>query len=438
VPHGRVLYLPLPYLAFLDEAEVSAVIGHELGHFIGEDTLYSQYFSPIYSATVRQIEAIGGDDGLRAALTRPATLFGEMFLTSFHAAVQFWSRQRELAADAVGARAAGAPAVAASLLRIAALEPSVSEALGRQWDEGGALHGGVLAHVRALVAERGMNDPRGRLENRQAHPTDTHPELAQRLDALGMTLSPELLQRAMDRAGSGLLAAFGLEAQPEVSGAVRPDPGSNVNVALQEELSAAATEQRRLKIEALTEAAGAAGEPVAITERPLGRIFASLMVGGLAAWGAHALVFRDQLGPRAMGIALAVAVPLCIWWCAASWQRGRRPAFVIRQDGLQLFDVATVLSWATVDDIDLNALQGMLMVQVKLVPQTSLPSLGVSRFRGWHSQKKNLLNVNLLGLTGKRAQHVAQTLFTYWAAHQARRELTRMESGLPAETGSAD
>ncbi len=441
VPAGRVLYMPLPYLAFLDEAEVSAVIGHELGHFIGEDTLYSQYFSPIYSASIREIEAVAGSDrsngGTHAALTRPATLFGEMFLASFHEAVRFWSRQRELAADAVGARAAGAPAVAASLLRIAALEPHVSEALARQWDEGGTLHGGVLAHVRALVAERGMNDPRGRLENRQAHPTDTHPELAQRLDALGMTLSSELLQRAMDAAGSGLLAEFGLEAQPEDTSAARPGPARSVDAALQEELSAVATEQRRQKIEALTEAVGAAGEPVAITERTLGHIVASLMLGGLAAVGAYALVSLDHSEPRAIGLALAVAVPLCLWWCVASWRRGRSPAFVIRRDGLQLFNVVTVLSWAMVDDIDLNALRGTLVVHVKLVPETSLPSLGVSRFRGWHSQKKNLLTVNLVGLVGKRAQDVVQPLFKYWIAHQAQLELTRMESGLPCDTESA-
>lgn len=435
VPLGRVLYLPLPYMAFLDKAEVSAVIGHELGHFIGEDTIYSQSFSPIYSASVREIQAIGGtdrsDDGLRAALTRPATLFGEMFLTSFHEAVQFWSRQRELAADAVGARAAGAPAVASSLLRIAALEQHVTEALVRQWDEGGTVHGGVLAHVRQLVAERGMSDPGKRLENRQAHPTDTHPELAERLDALGMRVSPALLQRAMDAAGSGLLVEFGLEAQAEQAGVGQPGAASNLNAALQEELSAAATEQRQLKIEALKEATRAAAGPVTVTERTLGRIVALLMVAGLVAWGAYALVPSERTGLRVLGFALAVAVPLCLWGSVASWRRGRKPAFVIRQDGLQLFEMATVVSWDVVDDLSFNELQGTLMVHLKLVPHTTLPSLGVSRSRGWHSAKKNVLTVNLAGVTGKRARHVAQTLFTYWAAHQAQQELTRMESGLP-------
>ena len=62
VPQGRVLYLPLPYMAFLNAGEVAAVVGHELGHFIGEDTFYSQRFSPIYSATINHLVAIGGGE----------------------------------------------------------------------------------------------------------------------------------------------------------------------------------------------------------------------------------------------------------------------------------------------------------------------------------------------------------------------------------------
>ncbi|GAB2835610.1 hypothetical protein GCM10027276_42570 [Comamonas piscis] len=183
LPQGRVLYLPLPYMAFLNAGEVAAVIGHELGHFIGEDTLYSQRFSPIYSATIHHLVAISGGERHEGSwmdiLRRPATLFGEMFLDSFHEAVRYWSRKRELAADAVGAQVVSPQAVASSLLRISALAPHVDAALQSNWDRGETVEGGVLGHVRQLVATQGMADPSEHLDQRQAHPTDTHPELAE-------------------------------------------------------------------------------------------------------------------------------------------------------------------------------------------------------------------------------------------------------------------
>ncbi|RYY16744.1 MAG: peptidase M48, partial [Alphaproteobacteria bacterium] len=46
---GRILYLPLPYLALLRGDEVAAIIGHELAHYAGGDTAYSQRFLPIYA-----------------------------------------------------------------------------------------------------------------------------------------------------------------------------------------------------------------------------------------------------------------------------------------------------------------------------------------------------------------------------------------------------
>ena len=51
--------------------------------------------------------------------------------------------------------------------------------------------------VRRLVAEHGLDDPQERLQDQQAHPLDTHPPLKQRLDALGVAITPELPARAI-------------------------------------------------------------------------------------------------------------------------------------------------------------------------------------------------------------------------------------------------
>jgi len=65
--------------------------------------------------------------------------------------------------------------------------------------------------VRRLVAERGLADPREHLEDRQAHPLDTHPSLRQRLDALGVAITPALIALTRDPRDTGLLAELGLE-----------------------------------------------------------------------------------------------------------------------------------------------------------------------------------------------------------------------------------
>ncbi|MGY0505242.1 M48 family metallopeptidase [Luteimonas sp. e5] len=219
VPPGRVLYLPLPYVAFMARDEVSAVIGHELAHFHGEDTEYSLRFAPVYRAAVDSILAItnehdDNDGGWRELLSRPATRFGKWFLSEFDHAVQHWSRQRELAADAFGTRVAGRQAVASALLRISALHAVVEAALQHNREAPPGRHEGVLTLVRRWVAEHGPDDPATHLGERQAHPLDTHPPLAQRLQALGVAIDAHLLQRALDRNESGLLAELGLEAAP--------------------------------------------------------------------------------------------------------------------------------------------------------------------------------------------------------------------------------
>lgn len=217
VPEGRVLYLPLPYMSFMERPEVSAVVAHELGHFTGEDTRYGLQFSPIYRSLLNSILAVTNehaddDDGWRAWITAPASLYGKWFLHSFDEAVHHWSRERELAADAFSSRIAGTAPAALALLRSAVLQEFVDEALAHNQQAPPHLREGVLSRVRRQVAEHGLGDPRNHLDDQQSHPLDTHPTLKQRLDALGVAITPELLVRTRDRRQSSLLAELGLEA----------------------------------------------------------------------------------------------------------------------------------------------------------------------------------------------------------------------------------
>ncbi len=219
VPDGRVLYLPLPYMAFLDRAQVAAVVAHELGHFTSEDTAYGLRFTPIYRALAGSILAVTNehdhdDDGWRAWITAPASLYGKWFLQSFDEAVHHWSRERELAADAFSSRIAGTEPAALALLRSAVLHRTIDEALTHNREAPPERREGVLSMVRRLVAERGLADPHEHLEDRQAHPLDTHPTLRQRLDALGVAITSDLVARTRDARDTGLLVELGLEAAP--------------------------------------------------------------------------------------------------------------------------------------------------------------------------------------------------------------------------------
>lgn len=216
-PQGRVLYLSLPYMIYMTREEAAAVIGHELGHFTGADTEYSLFFAPIYARAVDNLNAVAeaasiGQSVFVSIVAAPARLLSEFYLNAFHLAVRHWSRERELAADRVGAAAGGSEAVALSLLRISVLAPVVDQALAECWAKGGLPEGGIMARVRQLARENGLGDPSDFLEEGQAHPTDTHPATRQRLEAVGAALTPALLARARDVRESPLLRELGLKA----------------------------------------------------------------------------------------------------------------------------------------------------------------------------------------------------------------------------------
>ncbi|WP_163018180.1 M48 family metallopeptidase, partial [Pseudomonas viridiflava] len=73
---GRTLHIPMMYLGLMNAAETSAVIGHELAHFAGEDTEYSLRFLPIYDGIGRSLVVIAANmmisDLLQRTILRPA------------------------------------------------------------------------------------------------------------------------------------------------------------------------------------------------------------------------------------------------------------------------------------------------------------------------------------------------------------------------------
>ena len=195
---GRTLHVPLVYLGILDEAETTAVIGHELGHFAGADTEFSMRFVPIYHGIERSLVVIGqtlvDSEWLQRATLHPAFMLGAYFMESFDHAVMHWSRVRELEADAAGAQLAGNLAAASALVRISAIDPLLQDRL--------ATHIAQATHVApeqsavqdlptALLHEMAalpLTLPEEEMATQLPHPSDTHPSNGERVASLKVSI----------------------------------------------------------------------------------------------------------------------------------------------------------------------------------------------------------------------------------------------------------
>ncbi|MCX7603707.1 MAG: M48 family metalloprotease [Bryobacteraceae bacterium] len=225
--HGRTLYVSAPLCRILTLEELKAVLAHELAHFHGEDTKFSLRFYPIYRGCIDSLEAastVGEGSWFRSLLLMPALNMLAFFLECFSAAEKKISRERELAADAVAANVAGGRTFAIALVKVvifsllwqrllealyAALQKEMAEIDGKP-----ELQDLVLSNVSTLFGDfaRSHATPellRGLDQVSIPHPTDSHPPLATRLEAVGVRLAdigPEALNADPPVPASSLIA----------------------------------------------------------------------------------------------------------------------------------------------------------------------------------------------------------------------------------------
>jgi Zn-dependent protease with chaperone function len=190
---GRNLFLSIPLMRILDPAELRAVVGHELGHFRGRDSAYSQRFYPIYRGTgeaIGRLANAGAGSVSRTLPLLPAMTLLTLFYEGFAAAERAISRDRELAADAAGTEVASARDLGSALLKLSVF--------GEQW--GSALQA-VVHDARGSTPVSNLGDlfvnlarsaaepsALARADERDIpHPTDSHPPVGQRLEALGLS-----------------------------------------------------------------------------------------------------------------------------------------------------------------------------------------------------------------------------------------------------------
>lgn len=193
---GRTLFVSVSLLHVFSKDELASVVGHELGHFRGEDVAYSMKFAPTYARLGQALAVLGQTSGSAADLGRlPAQVALSMCFMEFAAAERSVGRERELLADKAGAQAASAQALARALVKLSLFAPQWGAltnahtdelAEGRTFTNLAETYAAVCTQVAADLNWTAARDELGKTV--QSHPIDTHPQLLTRLQNLKTSL----------------------------------------------------------------------------------------------------------------------------------------------------------------------------------------------------------------------------------------------------------
>lgn len=192
---GRTMYLSLAEARVLSRQELAAIVGHELAHYKGFDTRLSHFFYPVYAgigASLAEMESLTEESWVSWLTMLPAQVVLEFFFWRFAAAENTIGRRRELAADAVGASATSPRTAAAALVKVHACHQfwtSVRGLMRGAFTRGQPLPNASLTYAETVRREISPAVLEGLGQDRVPHPTDSHPTLDVRLQALGFAVA---------------------------------------------------------------------------------------------------------------------------------------------------------------------------------------------------------------------------------------------------------
>lgn len=219
---GRTLYCSLPLLRILTRSEFDAIVGHELAHYKGDDTKFSLRFYPVYRGTTESLASLqsAGGDGTRALALLPAIAVLSYFLDSFAVAESRMSRDREIIADRLGASLTTPAVMGSALVKIHAFSKvwtGFDEAVADALREGKVFTNASKLFAETVARSANAQSFEGIGSSHTSHPTDSHPDLALRLEALG-TAIPAVAGDALNIAPSdGAIALVANAEQREES-----------------------------------------------------------------------------------------------------------------------------------------------------------------------------------------------------------------------------
>lgn len=221
--NGATLYLSLPLCRILSIQELSAVVFHELAHFKGEDAKFTIHFYPIYRGIADSLYGVSNASVQFARIGSYIPIAGfklififaslfllppiyllRLFFDTFSYAENRIGRERELAADALAARMESSELMAAALVKVTAFSSIWDDVVqwAKQANSDGVVRLGEASYepkqffsnmsqlFSALVQDTVGPDRLNNLDSiKSSHPTDTHPPLSVRLDALNCPLT---------------------------------------------------------------------------------------------------------------------------------------------------------------------------------------------------------------------------------------------------------
>jgi len=416
---GRILYLPLPYLALMRVDETATILAHELAHYAGGDTAYSQRFLPIYAGVGRSLDAVAAGHHGSFSLLGPSLRLGVFVMERFHLAVRHRSRAREFAADAAGAGATSAEAAARALLRTGAVQPRIAETLDAAAQAPDSAPADLVAAVLDRVAAQGLDDPGAHLESEQPHPTDTHPTTRDRVAALGRAIDANLIAAAAARPPSdapGQLAAY------------FADPAGLCRAATADFLAAVRAQDAAFRAHLEATAAEIEADEKVLHEnrRPQAIVFVTAgILFGVAAL-ALALFGLPGLSPQEARIVAAVALVCGVALGGPGLYRlrdGERVIMALRPEGLHVPGLDRAIAWDDIADLDMTLDRLTMVTRLLLPPEVAVPQR-IPGGRGIKLDPKRRIVTLKHGLPRKmKPQDFADLIGRYRDAAQARRIL---------------
>jgi Zn-dependent protease with chaperone function len=198
---GRTLFASLSLLKQLHVAEADGVLAHELAHFSGSDTFYTKKTAPLLAGYQRYLEALH-----QGGIGRVVFYFMNCFRALFELSLGKLRREREFRADRIAAEITSPRDVAGALLRTTAYSKFRNEIQQKLFEQervlettniAGQIAEGFSASALRFAAETDIG------ELKSSHPFDSHPPLADRLQAVGVPLGPETAESLLAAPGDG-------------------------------------------------------------------------------------------------------------------------------------------------------------------------------------------------------------------------------------------
>ena len=202
---NETLYISIPYLRILTIKELEGIIGHELGHFEGKDTIYAMKFAPIFRRLNKHFLALDEEfkDKKKEFKSDPIliklAIYPFIFLfNEFSRKEERISKEQELKADKFGADASESSDVFITALSKLYIYDLVWEDTKNKFKEivrekiKNKIKNLSLEFIRTARLLLEKDKLKVYLKNlqfyEQLHPSDTHPPLEDRMKNLGVKM----------------------------------------------------------------------------------------------------------------------------------------------------------------------------------------------------------------------------------------------------------